>query len=321
MAAGYSLASYALDDGQPRAGVVIGGHISPVDALLGRPGISILELLRDAAAADALAARLSSSALAAGLPVESVRLLPPVLYPGAFFCAGANYWDHLEEMAELVKRTTGHAPSMVKAPEPWFFVKTVVGTLAGHGQPIRLPWFSSMVDWEAELGVVIGRPARNISERDALKHVAGYTIVNDLSARDHVRREGSPFVYDWIGQKCFDDAAPVGPWLTPASAIPDPQDLAIRLWVSGELRQSSNTSRMVHAVSEQIAYLSRHVTLQPGDLIATGTPAGVGMPRGEFLKPGDEVRIEIEELGTLANTMIADTVPVVSRKSEGANVG
>jgi len=127
-----------------------------------------------------------------------------------------------------------------------------------------------------------------------------------LSARDLMKREGSPFVYDWIGQKCFEDSAPMGPWFTPAAYVADPNNLAIKLWVNGVLKQDSNTSRMVHSTAEQIAYLSRHVTLQPGDVIATGTPAGVGMPRGEFLKVGDEVKIEIEGLGTLTNRMVAD---------------
>ena len=121
-----------------------------------------------------------------------------------------------------------------------------------------------------------------------------------------MKREGSPFVYDWLGQKCFEDGAPMGPWLTPAAYVPDPNNLAIKLWVNGVLKQDSNTGRMVHSIAEQIAYLSRHVTLQPGDVIATGTPAGVGMPRGEFLKVGDEVKIEIEGLGTLTNRMVAD---------------
>jgi 2-keto-4-pentenoate hydratase/2-oxohepta-3-ene-1,7-dioic acid hydratase in catechol pathway len=124
-----------------------------------------------------------------------------------------------------------------------------------------------------------------------------------------MKREESPFVFDWIGQKCFDDAAPMGPWLTPATYLSDPNNLAIKLWVNGVLKQDSNTSQMVHGIAEQIAYLSRHVTLWPGDVIATGTPAGVGMVRGEFLKIGDEVRIEIDGCGSLINRIVADDVP------------
>ncbi len=127
-----------------------------------------------------------------------------------------------------------------------------------------------------------------------------------ISPRDLMKREGSPFVYDWIGQKCFADAAPMGPWLTPASAVKDPNNLAIRLSVNGVLKQNSNTGQMVHSIEEQVAYLSRHVELRPGDVIATGTPAGVGLPKGEFLKVGDEVLVEIEGLGQLKNRIVAD---------------
>jgi 2-keto-4-pentenoate hydratase/2-oxohepta-3-ene-1,7-dioic acid hydratase in catechol pathway len=195
---------------------------------------------------------------------------------------------------------------ITKPPEPWFFLKTAAGSIVGDGAKVRLPNFSKQVDWEAEIGVVIGKRTRNISEKDALGAVAGYLIVNDLSARDLMKREGSIFVYDWIGQKCFEDGAPMGPWLTPSAYVSDPNNLAIRLWVNGVLKQDSNTGKMVHNIAEQIAYLSRHVTLQPGDLIATGTPSGVGLPRGEFLKVGDEVKIEIDQLGTLTNRMVAD---------------
>jgi 2-keto-4-pentenoate hydratase/2-oxohepta-3-ene-1,7-dioic acid hydratase in catechol pathway len=120
-----------------------------------------------------------------------------------------------------------------------------------------------------------------------------------------MKREGSPFGMDWVGQKCFEDAAPMGPWFTPAAYVGDPNNLAVKLWVNGVLKQNSNTSRLVHGIAEQIVYLSQHFTLFPGDVIATGTPAGVGMPRGEFLKAGDEVKIEVGGCGVLANTMVA----------------
>jgi 2-keto-4-pentenoate hydratase/2-oxohepta-3-ene-1,7-dioic acid hydratase in catechol pathway len=281
----------------------------PAAALL--PGLdidrsSVLGLLR---AWDAVHPRLHAAAQNArpgdGVSLSEIKLLAPILYPGALYCAGANYWDHLEEMAEAAKAVTGKAPSMSKAKEPYFFLKTTAGSIIGTGTPARLPPFSKQVDWEAELGVVIARPTRNISETQALDAVAGYVIVNDLSARDLMKREGSPFGMDWVGQKCFEDAAPMGPWLTPAAYVADPNDMDIKLWVNGVLKQNSNTGRMVHSIVEQIAYLSRHITLQPGDVISTGTPAGVGMPRGEFLKAGDEVRIEIASCGELVNTMVA----------------
>ena len=177
------------------------------------------------------------------------------------------------------------------------------------GDPIVLPrqLRSDEVDFEAELGVVIGRAGRDLPVARAMELVAGYTIVNDLSARDLMRREdriGTPFTFDWIGQKCFDDAAPMGPWITPAAYIADPANISVKLWVNGVLKQDSNTSRMLFTLAEQISYLSHRVTLRPGDVIATGTPSGVGMPRGEFLKHGDTVKIEIGGCGTLTTPIV-----------------
>jgi 2-keto-4-pentenoate hydratase/2-oxohepta-3-ene-1,7-dioic acid hydratase in catechol pathway len=305
---GYRLVSYADRQAAPRAGILFDGRVAAAHDILGSGFTSVIDILQ---AWDDTHPRLAravadGAVTAKGSPAAAVELLAPVLYPGAFYCAGANYWDHLEEMAEIARRTTGKAPSMAKGAEPWFFMKTAAGSIVGSGARVRLPHFAKQVDWEAELGVVIARPTRNISEHDALDAVAGYLIVNDLSARDLMKREGTPFIYDWVGQKCFEDSAPMGPWLTPAAYVGNPNSLDIRLWVSGVLKQNSNTSRMVHSIAEQIAYLSRHVTLQPGDIIATGTPAGVGMPRGEFLKVGDEVKIEIDGLGALTNRMVAD---------------
>jgi 2-keto-4-pentenoate hydratase/2-oxohepta-3-ene-1,7-dioic acid hydratase in catechol pathway len=305
MQAGYRLVSYVDAHQKQRAGVVIDGRVMKAENVLGRQGVSVIDILR---AWDETHPRLARAVAGAdAIPLTDVKLLAPLLYPGALFCAGANYWDHLQEMADIAKRTTGKEVSLTKPAEPWFFMKTTAGSIVGDGAPVRLPHFSSQVDWEAELGAVIARPTRNISEKDALGAVAGYVIVHDLSARDLMKREGSIFIYDWLGQKCFDDSAPMGPWFTPAAYVPDPNNLSIKLWVNSALKQDSNTGRMVHSTAEQIAYLSRHVTLQPGDVIATGTPAGVGMPRGEFLKAGDEVKIEIEALGTLTNRMVADS--------------
>jgi 2-keto-4-pentenoate hydratase/2-oxohepta-3-ene-1,7-dioic acid hydratase in catechol pathway len=311
MATGYRLLSYTASSGQPAAGVLIGDTVYEAVKLLGAAGgvrdpSSVLGLLQDW---EAVHPRLHAAAANAdpksGVPLAQVKLLAPILYPGELFCAGANYWDHLDEMADIAERTTGKRPSMTKGAEPWFFLKNAASGIIASGVPARLPPFSKQVDWEAELGVVIGRKTRNISEERALDAIAGYVIVNDLSARDLMKREGTPFIYDWVGQKCFEDSAPMGPWLTPAAYIGNPEDLSIKLWVNGVLKQDSNTGRMVHNAREQIAYLSRHVTLNPGDVIATGTPAGVGMPRGEFLKAGDEVKIEIAGCGTLTNTMVA----------------
>ena len=152
---------------------------------------------------------------------------------------------------------------------------------------------------------MIGRPADNIDESQAMDAVAGYLLINDLSARDYVRREGLPnqVIHDWFGQKSFRDSMPMGPWLTPAEFVPDPRDLSIRLWVNDVLKQDGNSKNMIYSIAELIACLSKHLVLQPGDVISTGCPAGTGVGRGEFLKPGDEIRMEVSHCGVLTNTV------------------
>jgi 2-keto-4-pentenoate hydratase/2-oxohepta-3-ene-1,7-dioic acid hydratase in catechol pathway len=307
----YRLLSYRAK-GKPAAGVLIGERVYPAADLAGAgvDASSVLALLQHWEKVHPRFKKAAAKPDAKkGIPLAKAELLPPLLYPTALFCAGANYWDHLEEMARA-----GAAGAKLEGPyvrpqrpaEPWFFVKTSAHSVIGPNAPIRLPKFSKKVDWEAEIGVVIGRAMRDLPEARAMEAVAGYTIVNDLSARDYIKREGSIFVFDWVGQKCFDGSAPMGPWITPAEFVPPPEDIPVKLWVNGTIKQNSNSKLMVHSIREQIAYLSRHMTLRPGDVIATGTPAGVGMPKGEFLKPGDEVKIEIGGCGTLVNRVAVD---------------
>jgi 2-keto-4-pentenoate hydratase/2-oxohepta-3-ene-1,7-dioic acid hydratase in catechol pathway len=307
---GYRLISYLEENGQTTSGVLINDRIHAPSALLEGVTLYDMSVLGMLQQWDEIHAALDRAAKAInaeqGIKLSDVKLMAPILYPGALFCAGANYWDHLEEMSEIAMKTTGKKPDMTKAAEPWFFLKTCAGSIIGSGEPARIPNFTKQLDWEAEVGVVIGRKTRNITETKAMDAVAGFVIVNDLSARDLMKRDGSVFVYDWIGQKCFDDGAPMGPWLTPKAYVDNPEDMSIKLWVNGVLKQNSSTSKLVHSMREQIAYLSRHITLQPGDVIATGTPAGVGLPRGEFLKVGDEVKIEVGGCGALVNHMIAE---------------
>jgi 2-keto-4-pentenoate hydratase/2-oxohepta-3-ene-1,7-dioic acid hydratase in catechol pathway len=167
--------------------------------------------------------------------------------------------------------------------------------------------YSKKMDWEAELAVVIGRKARDLTLENALSCVAGYTVGNDLSARDLGFRpqlpESSPFRADWIRHKSFDGSCPLGPWITPAAYVSNPSKLAIKLWVNDTLKQNSNSGNMIFTIAEQISHLSTGITLYPGDVIMTGTPAGVGAGRGEFLKAGDVVKVEIAEIGSLTNTM------------------
>jgi 2-keto-4-pentenoate hydratase/2-oxohepta-3-ene-1,7-dioic acid hydratase in catechol pathway len=205
--------------------------------------------------------------------------------PGKIVCVGLNYHDHAEEGGQDLPKA------------PLLFAKWP-NTLIGHGEPIVLPTEAKEVDYEAELGVVIGTTAKHVSERDALDHVQGYICVNDVSARDLQFGDGQ-----WTRGKSPDSFCPVGPRLVAREEIDDPQALAIRCVLNGQTMQDSSTSQMIFSVAEIIAYVTRVITLEPGDLIATGTPAGVGVFRDPkvLLKDGDEVSVEIEGLGTLTN--------------------
>jgi 2-keto-4-pentenoate hydratase/2-oxohepta-3-ene-1,7-dioic acid hydratase in catechol pathway len=307
----YRLLTFRTGQG-PRAGVLIGETVYDAASVTKVPAhASVLGILDDWARArrllDLACKRLESgTARAKGVPLGRVRLLAPVLYPGTIYCAGANYTDHMAEMARAQGQTPG--PTMKELGEkPWHFVKTSKSSIVGPGARVKLPVYSQMVDWEVELAAVIGKAARDVPVERALAHVAGYTIADDLSARDVMRRDKnpatSPFHYDWLSQKCFDGSCPLGPWIVPAHQLADPQSLALKLWVNDQLMQDSSTSRMIFDTAEQIAMLSSRVTLQPGDLVLTGTPAGVGMPRRVFLKPGDVVKLWIEGIGELSHTM------------------
>jgi len=166
------------------------------------------------------------------------------------------------------------------------------------------------VDWEGELGIVIGRGGRGITAEDAAGHVAGFTVVNDISARGPHRREGAPhdaFRYDWLASKAQDTFCPMGPAVTPRWLLPDLDDQRLRLWVNDELKQDERAGDMLVGWRELVAAASARVTLEPGDVIAAGTPAGVGMPRAQFLRPGDVVRVAIEGIGTLRNPVVTRT--------------
>jgi 2-keto-4-pentenoate hydratase/2-oxohepta-3-ene-1,7-dioic acid hydratase in catechol pathway len=306
----YKLLSYQ-EGREARAGLLIADTVYDAARVTRTPAFaSVLQLLQAwsnarrelAQAARAIA---SGKSRAKGVPLARTRLLPPVLYPGAIFCAGANYTDHVLEMARAQNAPPPPDPHAVGLA-PWHFIKTARGSVVGPGAKVVLPAYSKMVDWEVELAAVIGRPAKDVGIGEALNYVAGYTIGNDLSARDAMKRphlpDASPFKVDWLSQKCFDGSCPLGPWITPASDIADPQKLGLKLWVNDELMQDSNTSQMIFTTAEQIAHLSTRVTLQPGDLVLTGTPAGVGMGRGRFLKGGDTVRLWIEGIGELRHT-------------------
>jgi 2-keto-4-pentenoate hydratase/2-oxohepta-3-ene-1,7-dioic acid hydratase in catechol pathway len=301
MAAGYRLLSYQSDSG-PRAGVAIGDDVYDAAALTGRAGdASVLAMLADWPATDARLRDVAARPTAK--QVASPTLLAPVLYPSAVYCAGANYADHAAEMAAAAKSEPEPDPHTLGLG-PWHFIKAA-RAIVGDGAVVTLPRYARNIDWEIELVAVIGRPARDVPLARALDYVAGYTIANDLSARDAGRRgavkDSSPFKWDWTSHKTFDGSCPLGPWIVPAADIPDPQALGLKLWVNDVLKQNSNTSKMIFTTAEQVAHLSTRITLHPGDLVLTGTPAGVGAGRGEFLKPGDVVKLSIERIGTLTN--------------------
>ena len=296
---------------EARAGILVGDMIYDAARLGGQPAwSSVLGALQGWPKANrafsAAAKRIASGkSKAKGVPLKRAKLLAPVLYPGSIFCAGANYTDHMAEMARAQGKEPG--PTMKDLGEqPWHFVKTS-SSVVGPGAAVKLPAYSQKVDWEVELVAVIGRTAKDVPAEKALACIAGYTIADDLSARDAMKRDknppGSPFHYDWVSQKCFDGSCPLGPWIVPAGDLRDPHDLGIKLWVNGELMQDSRTSKLIFDIAEQIAMLSSRVTLKPGDLILTGTPAGVGMGRGRFLKAGDTVRLWIEEIGEFSHTL------------------
>lgn len=303
----YRLLTYDGKQG-PTAGVLCGNRVHDAEAILGAAGpppLSVLDILERWGELRPRLERAAESPPAGGVALEELTLLAPILYPPTLYYAGANYWDHVHEMAAVNQVGDTPPPPPEKPEDPWLSIKSSRSCVIGHGAPICLPHFSKMVDWEAEIALVIGHTARDLTPDNALACLAGYSVCNDLSARDFVKRENSIFIWDWLAQKCFDGSAPIGPWITPLSAIADPRDMPIKLWVNGELKQDSNSSELIHDFVELLVYLSLHVTLQPGDVIMTGTPSGVGFATGTYLQPGDTVRVEVAGCGVLENPVIA----------------
>ena len=223
--------------------------------------------------------------------VPQGRLAVPWTGMGKFVAIGLNYADHAAESKMPIPK------------EPVIFMKTLECAV-GANHPVVLPQGSVKGDWEVELGVVIGSRARYVSEADALKHVAGYCVVNDLSEREFQLERGG----QWDKGKGCDTFGPVGPWLVTADEVGDPQNLSMWLDVNGQRRQTGSTRTMIFGIAQLISYLSRFMTLQPGDLITTGTPPGVGMgmkPTPQFLKPGDHIRLGIERLGEQDQTVFS----------------
>jgi 2-keto-4-pentenoate hydratase/2-oxohepta-3-ene-1,7-dioic acid hydratase in catechol pathway len=235
----------------------------------------------------------------AAIPLAIVRLLAPIPRPSKnLFCVGRNYAEHAAESL----RASGDAAPAGPPQFPNFFTKAVTSVI---GPSDNIPYdadLSDELDWEVELGVVIGEGGRNIAREEALAHVFGYTVINDISARDLQHRGGA----QWFYGKSLDGACPMGPWIVTADEIPDPSRLTLTLTVNGVVKQHDTTANMIFDTSALIAYLSRGIALEPGDIIATGTPAGVGFARTpkEFLRPDDIMETTIDSIGALRNRVV-----------------
>jgi 2-keto-4-pentenoate hydratase/2-oxohepta-3-ene-1,7-dioic acid hydratase in catechol pathway len=290
----YALVTFA-DGGETRIGVRLldGTVLAPPEL---KQWASLLDLLESWPQATAVLATMS---LADVPVVERADLLTPITWPRRVLCAGVNYKRHIREMG-------GEVPGDDWIP--FFFLKPPSTTLIGPGDPIVIRDAEhARYDWEAELAVVIGVAGRDIPVERALDHVAGYCVANDVTARGYHHRATVPadaFSYDWFAAKATDTSLPLGPGITPAFLVPDPQDLRLRLWVNGDLQQDESTADMICPVDQLIAAASAVVTLEPGDVISTGTPSGVGAGQGRFLRHGDVVRVAIDGLGEITNRVV-----------------
>lgn len=231
--------------------------------------------------------------------LEDVELRAPLARPGKIICIGINYASHVEEMRPVLERMGGEVPT-----NPVFFL--VPGSaVCGPDQPIVLPDFAhDQVDYEVELAVVIGRGGSRIAEADAIRHVVGYTLANDVSARDIQMKAMTGQEFTLTHAKGLDGFKPLGPALVTADEFDDPIDIHIETRVNGEIRQDARTNDFVHSIPRCISYVSRYMRLDPGDVILTGSPAGVGFFQGVFLKAGDVVEMTADRIGTLRNSII-----------------
>lgn len=273
----------------PRLGVVVGDAV--VDLSRAAPDLPD-ETCALLAAGDTALRRAAEAAAGARdrLPLDAVRLAPPILRPPKFLAIGLNYADHVAEAG-------------LETPQiPTVFNKQST-CVAGPRDPVHLPRVSAALDYEGELGFVVGRRCRHVPRERARAVIAGYLVVNDVSVRDWQFR-----VPTWTMGKSFDTHGPIGPWLTTADEAGDPHDLRIRTWVNGELRQDSSTKHLIFDCYAIVEHLSTAFTLEPGDVVATGTPGGVGIARKPpaLLRAGDVVRVEIDGLGALENPIVPE---------------
>jgi 2-keto-4-pentenoate hydratase/2-oxohepta-3-ene-1,7-dioic acid hydratase in catechol pathway len=281
--------------GRPVACLQIGGLLHPVSSLASLHGVdlpmSVIELVSDWPRNEPLLDMLAQKATN-GVPVAQAELLAPLQYPGKVLCAGANYFDHMAEMG---------FPDITKETQRlFFFMKPPRNAIVGPGPNVIMPRGTKAFDWEVELAVIIGKTARYVTVEDAMSHIAGYSVAIDLSARDFNKAPEQFYKLDWVAGKANDTCCPMGPCIVPASQFNDPQAARLRLSVNGELKQNSDASKMIFSIAEQISRASQIMTLDPGDVLLTGTPAGVGVPSQTFLKVGDRIDAEIDGIGMLS---------------------
>lgn len=285
-------------------GILTGRGIIDIPAVWrgSNPPYSIIEVLNRGRTCFEKLAQLSASTDTL-LSLDSVRLLAPIPRPGKVLALAGNYSEHIAEAG--LSLGLSDSPKKTTVPRPFLMPTTAV-----TGPDAQIPWpaYSDKIDYEIELAVVIGKNAKCIKPDEALDYVGGYTICNDISARSVTfakGRKNRPWdeFYDWLNGKWADGFLPMGPYLLTADEIDDVQNLALELNVNGEIRQKANTSQMIYPVSDIVSFLSYLMTLEPGDVIATGTPAGVAAATGKFLQPGDTIECKIEKLGTLTNTL------------------
>ena len=283
---------------KPEPGLIVDGRLYSLAAVAQAAGKTLpaatVDLFAGWPKMQAVLAELAASAGPNGVAhtdAATAKLAAPLLYPGKVLCAGANYYDHMAEM--------GFPGTKKETQRLFFFFKPPRNAVVGPGATVVMPRGTKKYDWEIELAAVIGTTARYVSAERALDHVAGYTIAIDMSARDFNQAPDQFYKFDWVAGKATDTSCPMGPWIVPAQALPDVQNVKLKLSVNGVTKQDSSTQQMIYSVAEQIARASELMTLDPGDVVLTGTPAGVGVPKGTFLSAGDTIDAEIAGIGKL----------------------
>lgn len=293
------------DSNTVKLGVKTEGGIVDVQAAADKAGLRAPDSVMEVVAAGSKCLKQLEKIISAAqekIPEAEIQFAPPLQTAQKIICVGANYRKHAEE-------------ANLPIPEDPIYFSKFSNSLAAHGEEVVFPSFIRQGDYEVELVAVIGKQAKQVSAADALSFVFGYATGNDLSVRELQFRSTQ-----WLYGKALDGFAPLGPYLVTAEEVPDPQNLNLQCSVNGELRQNSNTGDMIFSVAEIISDLSQIMTLEPGDIIYTGTPEGVilGMQEKNWLKPGDEVVCEVEGLGRLANKLIPEKVAEAEKVKEGA---